>query len=86
MRLWLDTHREPEVCWVWSKTAAGAITLLAGGCVDRISFAPDQHAMVAEVLDWMIENGSRSDRAVHHPTAGVRYPRGLLQVSYPGAS
>jgi hypothetical protein len=83
MRLWLDAHREPEVSWVWAKTARCAIALLRGGCVEKISFAPDQHPLVVEVLDWMIEHGARADRAVHKHGAGVRFPRGLLRVSYP---
>ena len=83
MRLWLDADREPEVNWVWAKTAHCAIVMLRGGCVEKVSFAPDQHPMVEEVLDWMIENESRADRAVHKHNAGVRFPRGLLRVNYP---
>lgn len=83
MKIWLDAHREPDVCWVWAKTAHCAITLLRGSCAEKISFAPDQARLVAEVLDWMIEHGHRADRAVHKPNGGVRYPRGLLRVKYP---
>lgn len=72
MKLWLDTKREPDVSWVWSRTAHGAITMLKGGCVEMISFAPDQHKMVNEVVDWMIENDSPARRSVHGKRAGVR--------------
>lgn len=72
MRLWLDAHREPDVRWVWSKTVGGAITMLAGGCVEKISFAPDQRDLVAPVVDWMIENEVHPARTVHTHTAGVK--------------
>ena len=80
MKLWLDAKREPEVDWVWAKTAHCAIVMLRGGCVDKISFAPDQRRMINEVLDWMIEHESRADRAVHARTDGVKNPRGLLKL------
>jgi hypothetical protein len=86
VKLWLDAKREPEVSWVWAKTAHCAIAMLRGGCVERVSFAPDQHPMVEEVLEWMIENESRADRSVHRSGDGARRPRGLIQVSYPRAA
>lgn len=82
MRMWLDAEREPEVCWVWARTAHCAIVMLRGGCVDTISFAPDQRDLVAPVVDWMIENEVHPDRrVVHARDAGVR--RGLIRVRMP---
>lgn len=86
MKLWLDAHREPDVDWVWAKTAHCAIVMLRGGCVDKISLAPDQRPMINEVLDWMIANDARALRTVHKTGDGVRYPRGLLRVNYPPAA
>ena len=86
MKLWLDASREPEVDWVWAKTAHTAIVLLRGGCVDKISFPPDQHDTVAPVLDWMMRNASRAKTGMHKHGDGVRYPRGLLRVTYPKAA
>lgn len=83
MKLWLDAKREPDVDWVWSKTAHGAIVMLRGGCVEKISFAPDQREMINEVLDWMIENESRADRTIHPRNGGVKYSRGLVKVTVP---
>lgn len=86
MKLWLDADREPEVDWVWARTAHCAIVMLRGGCVERISLAPDQRAMVNEVLDWMIAHQSDAHPTTHRPGDGVRYPRGLLVVRYPRAA
>ena len=83
MKLWLDAKREPEVDWVWSRTAQGAITMLRGGCVEKISFAPDQSKMINEVLDWMIENESRAARSIHPLKGGVLHPRGFLRLNKP---
>ena len=80
MKLWLDARREPDVDWVWATTSALAVTLLAGGCVERISFAPDQRRLVTPVVDWMIAHNVHPRRGVHRRDGGVRYPRGLLQV------
>jgi hypothetical protein len=81
VKLWLDAHREPDVNWVWAKTAHCAIVLLRGGCVEAISFAPDQRDLVAPVVDWMIENEVHPARAVHATTAGVKRP--TLKCWYP---
>lgn len=84
MKVWLDAHREPEVDWVWSRTVQGAIIMLRGGCVERISFAPDQRRdLINPVVDWMIEHGSAARRSVHRPDGGVRRPRGFLQLKRP---
>lgn len=80
MKLWVDPKREPDVRWVWAKTAHCAITLLKGGCVDLISFAPDQNKVVNEVVDWMIANDVHPKRATHQRSDGVREPRGFLQI------
>jgi hypothetical protein len=80
MKLWLDAKREPEVNWVWAKTAHCAIVMLRGGCVDRISFAPDQRKIVAPVVDWMIENNIHPTRTTHRRGDGVKESRGFLQV------
>ena len=80
MKLWLDAKREPEPQWVWAKTAHCAIVMLKGGCVDKISFAPDQRAIVAPVVDWMIDNDVHPHRATHKRGDGVGEPRGFLQV------
>lgn len=79
MKIWLDTKRQPDVDWVWSKTPAGAITMLAGGCVEKISFAPDQPNLVGPVVDWMIEQDSPARTAVHSPTAKAKKPRKLFR-------
>lgn len=86
MKLWLDAKREPDVDWVWARTAHCAIVLLGGGCVDKISLAPDQRSMVNEVLDWMIAHQSDAHPTTHKTSDGVRYPRGLLKFSYPKAA
>lgn len=83
MKLWLDAAREPDVDWVWAKTAHCAIVLLRGGCVEQISFAPDQRLMVNEVVNWMIAHDNQADPVIHKRTDGVRYSRGLLSVKYP---
>lgn len=80
MKLWLDAKREPEVDWVWAKTAHCAIVMLQGGCVEKISFAPDQRKTINQVLDWMIEHESRADRAIHLRTDGAKKPRKLLKL------
>lgn len=80
MKLWVDAKREPEVCWVWAKTSHCAITMLRGGCVEKISLAPDQRKLVAPVVDWMIDNDVHPDRQTHKRTEGVKYPRGLLKL------
>jgi hypothetical protein len=78
MKLWLDSDREPEVDWVWSRAAVSAIAFLRGGCVERISFAPDQRELVSTVVDWMIENEVHPDRReVHDSRSGARRPRQL---------
>lgn len=80
MKLWVDAKREPEVCWVWAKTAHCAIVMLKGGCVEKISFAPDQRKLVAPVVDWMIANDVHPDRQIHKRTDGVKHPRRLLKL------
>jgi hypothetical protein len=80
MKLWLDTTREPEPNWVWAKTAHCAIVMLTGGCVERISFAPDQAAIVTPVLDWMLANNSPARRSVHKHDGGVKQSRGFLKI------
>ena len=79
MKLFLDKKRQPDVDWVWSKTVGGAIAMLKGGCVEKISFAPDQPDLVAPVVDWMIENESTSKRAVHPTGARAKKYRKLLR-------
>ena len=79
MKLFLDAKRQPDVDWVWSRTAHGAITMLKGGCVEKISFAPDQPNLVEPVLDWMIENDSPADRAIHKVTAKPKFFRKLFR-------
>jgi hypothetical protein len=72
MKLWIDAHREPEVDWVWSRALPSAIAFLRGGCVERISFAPDQRDLVGPVVDWMIENEVHPQRrGVHNRKSGV---------------
>ena len=78
MKLWLDTTREPEPNWVWAKTAHCAIVMLIGGCVERISFAPDQATIVTPVVDWMLANNSPAQRSVHKHDGGVRLSRPRL--------
>lgn len=78
MKLFLDSHREPEPTWVWAKTAHCAITFLRGGNVDLISFAPDQAKTVEEVTTWMIENCVHPQRATHLATVKPR--RKMLQA------
>lgn len=80
MKLWLDAKREPDVNWVWAKTSHLAITLLKGGCVERISFAPDQRKMVNEVVNWMIANDVHPKRGIHKRTDGAKVSRPLLQM------
>lgn len=81
MKLWLDDTREPEVCWVWARTARCAITLLRGGNVEHISFAPDRRGLVSEVVDWMIENEVHPERrTVHRRDGGAKKPRAFLQI------
>lgn len=78
MKLWLDAHRQPEVDWVWARTARCAIVMLRGGCVERISFAPDQRELVSPVVDWMINNEVHpGSREVHARDGGARNPRTL---------
>ena len=81
MKLWVDAKRGPEVDWVWVKMPVSAIAMLRGGNVESVSFAPDQSKLVGEVVDWMVENGSTATRTIHRSTAGVKYPRGLLQAN-----
>jgi hypothetical protein len=83
MKIWLDADRQPDVDWVWPKTVGCAIVLLSGGCVEKISFAPDQPDLVEPVVDWMIRHDSPARRAVHKPTAQARKPRHLLVVPVP---
>lgn len=71
MKLWLDEKREPSVDWVWARTAHCAITMLRGGCVERISFAPDQRSVVKPVVEWMIANDVHPGRQTHKRTDGV---------------
>lgn len=81
MKLWLDSRREPEVDWVWAKTAHCAVVFLRGGNVERISFAPDQRELVSEVVDWMIDHEVHpARRSVHRHDGGVKYPRGFLKL------
>lgn len=68
----MDAKRQPDVDWVWAKTAHCAIVMLRGGCVEKISFAPDQRRVVSPVVDWMIDNDVHPDRTVHDRTAGVK--------------
>lgn len=79
MKLWLDAAREPEVDWVWAKTAHCAITMLTGGCVEKISLAPDQSAITTEVTDWMIAHESSARSTIHDTTGGVTKSR-LLKI------
>lgn len=79
MKVWLDKKRQPDVDWVWSKTVEGALTMLRGGCVEKISFAPDQPDLVAPVVDWMIKNEYDPKRAVHSVTAKAKKYRKLLR-------
>lgn len=79
MKLWVDAKREPEVDWVWAKLATTAITMLRGGCVEQVSFAPDQSKMVAEVKAWMLANGVNPPHGAHRRGDGVRFARGMLQ-------
>lgn len=81
MKLWVDAKREPEPQWVWAKTAHCAIVMLRGGNVERISFAPDQRKIVAPVVDWMIENNVHPSRTTHKRSDGVKFPRGMLQIT-----
>lgn len=83
IKLWVDSHREPDVDWVWAKTAQCALVMLKGGCVERISVAPDQPDLVSPVLKWLDDRNVHPDREVHAIDGGVRYPRGLLQVVIP---
>ena len=85
MKLWLDAKREPDVEWVWAKTAHCAITMLRGGCVERISFAPDQRRIVAEVVEWMIANDVHPGRRTHKRGDGTRFKRPPLQCRAVGA-
>jgi hypothetical protein len=80
MKVWLDSRRQPDVDWVWSQTSTGAVILLRGGCVEKISFAPDQPDLVEPVVDWMIENGVTTGRATHKTTARAKKHRKLLQI------
>lgn len=80
MKLWVDAKREPEVCWVWARTAHCAIVMLGGGCVEKISLAPDQRRLVGPVVEWMIDNDVHPDRQTHKRTDGVRKPRGMLRL------
>ena len=79
MKLWIDENRQPDVDWVWSKTSHGAITMLRGGCVEKVSFAPDQPGLVEPVLDWMIGNDSPARTAVHSSGAKAAKFRKLLR-------
>jgi len=79
MKVWLDAKLEPEVQWVWAKTAHCALTLLKGGCVERISLAPDQSELTAEVTDWMIASDSPAHCTVHPVDGGVKVSR-LLRI------
>lgn len=79
MKLWIDGTRQPDVDWVWSRTSAGAIAMLRGGCVEKISFAPDQPDLVEPVLDWMIGTDTDVRRTMHKPTAKAKRHRPLLR-------
>jgi hypothetical protein len=79
MKLWLDAHREPDVDWVWAKTAHCAIVLLGGGCVERISLAPDQPTVTSPVTDWMIDTESPSRCSTHTTKCGVKKSR-LIRI------
>lgn len=78
IKLWIDEKREPDVDWVWTRTVAGTIAMLKGGCVDRISFAPDQRDLVSDVVDWMIDHEVHPARREIHPrSAKAKNPRML---------
>lgn len=79
MRLWVDARREPEVCWVWCRTAGSAIVMLRGGCVERLSLPPDQRDLTATVRDWLIRHGSELEPETHSRSAGVRRHR-MMQL------
>jgi hypothetical protein len=72
MRLWVDEHREPNHDWVWIRTAGGAQTLLAGGCVERISLPHDQPETVGPVMDWIRENAPRTAMTIHRQSGRSR--------------
>ncbi len=80
MKVWVDSLRSPEVDWVWSKMPVSAIRMLAGGCVEKISLAPDQPELTEPVTEWMDSHDVRPVMTIHGPTDGVRSPRGLLKV------
>jgi len=80
MKLWLDAKRVPDYDWVWATTPACAIVLLRGGCVDKISFAPDQKKIVSPVVEWMIKNDIHPERQVHRRTEGKRKPPSLVRL------
>ena len=87
MKLWLDAKREPDPDWVWCKAECSAIAMLKGGCVDHISFAPDQRKLVSAVTDWMIVNDVHPRRReVHRRNDGVKVPRAMLQIMNRAAS
>lgn len=65
--------------WVWTRTAGGAIAMLKGGNVERISFAPDQRKLVTDVVDWMIAHEIHPHRREIHPrNAKVKNRRPML--------
>jgi hypothetical protein len=82
VKLWLDAHREPELDWVWAKTAHCALVLLGGGCVEKISLAPDQPSVTGPVTDWMINTGSPSRCTTHTTGCGVKKSR-LIRIPPP---
>jgi hypothetical protein len=81
VKLWLDAEREPSVDWVWARTPGLAITLLKGGCVDRISFAPDQRDTIGPVVEWMVANDVHPTRRTHGRDDGARGSRPMLRCT-----
>ena len=54
--------------------------MLRGGCVELISFAPDQYPLVNPVIDWMMENFPHSKCRVHSSTSKAQGRRKLLRI------
>lgn len=79
MKLWVDSRRQPTVDWVWSQTAGGAIALLGGGCVERISLPPER-GLRSEICSWIEESGHQIEIEVHDRRTPVRLP--LIKVRY----
>lgn len=86
MKVWVDSHREPEVDWAWSKMPVSATRMLAGGCVEKISLAPDQPELTGPVTEWMDSHDVHPITTTHGSTDGVRFPRGLMKVKIKAVS